>query len=147
MTDTEVAAKIQEVKELSRDQKLFWNCDAVQNELAAEYGHRRGWLHSTRDYSVRALIEGKVHARINWDLPRIKLPLFDHPYFYRDARRRAIALVSHVYTRLTDEAKTEALKQAETMGLTVEFPDDFPSWWSPGRTALVVYRRAAPNRG
>ena len=71
--------------------------------------------------------------RNNNDMPHDQ---FDHPYYYRRGRHAA-AIAAHLYGWPHVRERCEAT--ARQHGLVLEVPD-FPSWWFPGQTTLVVYR-------
>ena len=109
----------------------------AQGALAAEFGRRRGWLLVPREFGIRAVAAGRVQEpdqvySPSWE----EWTCVDHSYCYRDAPKRAAALVVHLY----DLDKDEVRKFAAQHGVIAEFPGAFPSWWYPGWTRLVVYR-------
>jgi hypothetical protein len=111
----------------------------AQATLAAEYGRRRGWRRTRRDFGVKTLAAGKVINTSGWfkDHGLYDSTFIDHPYCYRDERRRAVATVAHLYGLKKDAT----INYATQHGLVAEFPKDFLSWYFPGETDLVVYRR------
>ncbi|MGO9934983.1 MAG: hypothetical protein ACLPV8_24670 [Steroidobacteraceae bacterium] len=114
-----------------------------KNELARRFAAIRGWRVG-RDFDLRCLAQrGARPGRITRDAsPGAHHHEFDHPYFFRDASGRAVAIASHLY----DYDASECQELAERFGLTVSVVRDFPSWHFPGRTTLVLWQpRAARN--
>lgn len=109
--------------------------DDLRRLLAIEFGHRRGWKLSPRVFSPYCLERrGRrdsftVRCYSCWPSD-----IADHPFAYR-ADGRAAAVAAHVYD--LDEAQARAW--AGRQRLAVEFPTDFPSWWFPGWTRLVLF--------
>ncbi|CAK0750210.1 hypothetical protein CCP1ISM_3760002 [Azospirillaceae bacterium] len=114
----------------------------LKYRLASEFGKRHGWRLTNRDFTPMVLARGGVwdrhcgDARSHW--PR---EFTDHPFFYRSGNR-ASALVSHPYG-MSAAIRNAARTWADRNGLSVAFPEDFPSWWYPGDTTMVVFTRAA----
>lgn len=108
--------------------------------LAIEFGKEHGWTLAEKPFGRLALIRGAMHSfgsgRNDWLFDDLPHEFFDHAYFYR-ANRRAVAIAAHLYgfnpERLDQFCQTNALKW--------ETPD-FPSWWFPGQTTLVVFTKS-----
>ncbi len=115
----------------------------IQVALAAEFGRRRGWLRARHQFTPAALQFARMHSFKRWPNSdeQWPYPFFDHSYWYRTPDRRAAAVVVHLYN-LTDALEAQAQAWAVAHRLQVTFPVDFPSWWNPGGTRLVVYERA-----
>jgi hypothetical protein len=121
--------------------------DAMQRQLELEFGAAHGWKLSATTFGLVTLALGKRHGGSRsydedqgngyWrgDLHAS----FDHPYYYR-RDGKAAAIVAHLYGWPKVRAGCEAT--AAHYGLSFEVPD-FPSWWNPGGTKLVVYRGPA----
>jgi hypothetical protein len=117
---------------------------AAQLRLAIDFGAGRGWKLTNSDFGLRTLAEGKQHdggQRYSM-FGRHTNPSagdyhynFDHSYYYR-RDRKAAAITAHLYGFPSIRAACEKL--AAEFGLEFEVPD-FPSWWNPGATTLVVY--------
>jgi len=110
----------------------------LRHALARAFGARHGLAPTSGPFSITALREGRKPGGWNslqaaWDLH-----LTDHPTFYRTPDRRAAAVAAHLYG-LTDETRWRCVAWAAAHRLDVAFPTDFPSWWYPGWTKLVVY--------
>jgi hypothetical protein len=113
---------------------------AARRRLAIDFGAARGWALSKTDFGLRTLGEGKMHGNMysrsnDNPYPGNYHDQFDHPYFYRRGRKAA-AIAAHLYNYPAKHDQCEAI--AARFGLAVETPD-FPSWWNPGSTRLVVY--------
>ena len=118
---------------------------ALKYRLAFDFGKQYGWKQSSREFTPMVLARGGVWDRECYGARGLWPREFaDHPYFYRMGRNAA-ALASHPYD-VTKATKIAAKAWAEANGLTVAFPDDFPSWWFPGDTTLVVFTRAQTGR-
>jgi len=63
--------------------------------------------------------------------------LVDHGYFYRKDRKAA-AVAAHLYGTFDAAKCQDAEATAALYGLRVTWPEDFPSWYLPGRTTLMV---------
>jgi hypothetical protein len=142
LTRAEVAERlINDIEDTSRAAAV--RRAARKRRLATEFGAQRGWTLASKPFGRLALIRRAVHSsarnryeEISDDLPH---EFFDHPYFYR-ADRRAVAIAAHLYAFGPD--RTERLKKfCEANGLNWETPD-FPSWWYPRQSTLVVFTAA-----
>ena len=109
----------------------------LQQRLAVDFGRRHGWMWSERPFTAETLARGGV-----WDSSgragAYDSTFCDHPYGYR-VDRRARALVAHLY----DGGPDKILTWAAARGLQASFPD-YPSWWYPGQTTLVLYVSVMP---
>jgi len=121
-----------------RDRIIWDKIYAIREELVQRFAEAHGWKHTERWFSDRVLAERKVHSGARTD-PYKSLngrqgsQYIDHAYFFRDQRKRTAGLVVHLYNVPSD---IEA--EAAEAGLRVSYPD-FPSWWRPGGTTLVLY--------
>jgi hypothetical protein len=108
----------------------------LTEQLAAEYGRRRGWLPAKSRFTLEALRDRKQHSYRCYPNQDEPFPsFFDHCYFYRMPDRTAAAIVAHPYS--ADFPRISAW--AAEHGLRAEMPADFPSWHFPGRTVLLVF--------
>jgi hypothetical protein len=116
---------------------------ARKRRLAIEFGAQYGWKLSEKRFGLLALKRGSVFSMIrdDADVSDDHLPheLFDHLYFYRRAKR-AVAIVAHPYHFDQDAAAAFAKKH----DLCWESPA-FPSWWYPGATTLIVFKKRQRN--
>jgi hypothetical protein len=111
---------------------------AVQHKLATIYGERHGWRLSASDFRPAVLARRGVSARAADPADDWMRAVADHPFFYRAADRRAVAVAAHLYdARHRDRVAIQSWAAAHR--LRVAFPTDFPSWWVPGGTTLCVY--------
>lgn len=115
--------------------RLHESTRSHQNALAVEFGARHGWTVGSA-FSVRTLREGArttgrlYDTRGGWDQA-----FADHPFFYR-LNGRAAALAAHLFG-----STAGADEWAQRAGLVVKRPN-FPSWWYPGRTTLIVFEHS-----
>ena len=116
---------------------LYQDLRATRQRLAVLFGERHGWRLSKSDFSPsvlarRGLFNGRGYHVDPW--PR---ELIDHGYFYRKDRKAA-AVAAHLYG-IFDAAKCQDTEDTAALhGLRVTWPEDFPSWYLPGRTTLIV---------
>jgi hypothetical protein len=133
MDDVTVAALADELAKLCEASEGYaskqWSrMEKVQAQLAAEFGRRRGWKRSRSSPSTvyRDLFAGPA-----------LMHLIDNPYVYRMPNGH-YAIASHVHNYNRDKDRALAARH----NLVVEHVTDFPSWWYPGETKLVVWYRA-----
>jgi hypothetical protein len=117
----------------------------IERRLALDFGTARGWTLSPSPFGLITLGRGKQHAGgrrddegngyFRGDIAHC----FDHPFWYRRGRNVA-AIATHLYA--WPHVRPQCQMVANRFGLAVEAPD-FPSWYSPGGTTLVVYSAAA----
>lgn len=151
MTDAEVAALAERIKQGQREARdagsvgdhriayrHYREYSAAKEVLAAEFAERRGWRRGSVVPSPRSLREHRFTRAQpldeNWEWPD-----FDH----REGfvwRRRPVAMVSHTYSKNLSKARA----WVEGMGLYFETPQ-FPSWYYPGGTKLVVVTWQPPE--
>ena len=81
----------------------------------------------------RGLFDGRGYYAEPW--PR---ELVDHPFYYRKDRM-ASTVAAHLYGTFDAAKRQDIAAFAELKGLRTTWSEDFPSWWLPGRTTLVVY--------
>jgi hypothetical protein len=134
MDDVKVKAFARELRKLNDKSgptdKERAKMEKIQNQLAAEFGRRRGWVQTAkRTEACPVLFPWPVHSPV------------DHPYSYRMPDGR-YAVASHVYDCDQEEIKANRALASEH-NLVVEYPTDFPSWWYPGHTKLVVWYPAS----
>jgi len=116
----------------------------LHRAMASAFGAQHGLVRTSRAFSIEALRDGRKqgrysHIRAEWPVQRV-----DHAEFYRTPDWRVAAVVAHRYG-LNDDTRQRCAAWAARHGLQAAFPTDFPSWWYPGWTQLVLYtRRAAP---
>jgi hypothetical protein len=117
--------------------RAIWPTVLLQQRLAVDFGRMHGWRLSDQPFTAETLARGGVH---DGSSERRYDPTFcDHPYWYRSSRH-ARAIAAHLYDIDIGRAvrRAEIPTWAEEHGLRASFPD-YPSWWYPGRTTLVLY--------
>lgn len=121
---------------------LLNELNAIRFRLWCEFGNTRGWLPTRSWFSTQVLANGKVHAGRGRHYGR-EWPFTDHRYAFRWPDRRAAAVAGNPYDLGPDDTdgRARAAEWAAINGLKVSFPD-FPSWWNPGHTNLVLFERA-----
>ena len=134
---TEFQEKLRDAKRYPRIHALQQDLQATRQRLSVLFGERRGWHQSKSAFSPsvlarRGLFNGRGYHVDPW--PR---ELVDHGYFYRKDRMAA-AVAAHLYGHF-DAAKRQVTEATAALyGLRVTWPEDFPSWYLPGRTTLIV---------
>jgi len=139
---TEFQEKLRDAKRYPRSNALQQDLHATRQRLAVVFGERHGWHLSRSDFSPsvlarRGLFNGRGYNVDPW--PRA---LVDHGYFYRKDRKAA-AVAAHLYGTFDAAKRQDTEDTAALYGLRVNWPEDFPSWYLPGRTTLVVCRPLA----
>jgi hypothetical protein len=131
-------ALIAETRTVPRLNALQQELRTLQHRLAVLFGAIHGWTLSRSDFTSavlarRGLFDGRGCHADPW--PR---DLVDHPFFYRKDRM-ASAIAAHLYGTFDAARRQDIAALAAAKGLNTTWPEDFPSWWLPGRTTLVVY--------
>ncbi len=131
-------ALIAETRTVPRLNALQQELRTLQHRLAVLFGVIHGWTLSRSDFTSavlarRGLFDGRGGRADPW--PR---DLVDHPFFYRKDRM-ASAVAAHLYGTFDAARRRDITALAAAKGLRAAWPEDFPSWWVPGRTTLVVY--------
>jgi hypothetical protein len=134
---TEYQEKLREVKGYPRINALQQGLQATRQRLAVLFGERHSWNLSRSDFSPsvlarRGLFNGRGYHVDPW--PR---ELVDHGYFYRKDWKAA-AVAAHLYGTFDAAKRQDTEATAALYGLRVTWPEDFPSWYLPGRTTLIV---------
>jgi hypothetical protein len=115
-------------------ERTRWNeIRSLQRQLAEEFGRRNAWEHNNKWFSLCTLVSNGI--REGSPCPAIEYPYVDHPYYYRKDRR-ACALAVHLYN--ATGRHDDIVAWAASNEMRASFPD-FPSWWWPGTTTLVIY--------
>ncbi len=95
-------------------------------------------INKGHSFTCRMLAEGKK-ANNYWQSDYdIDLYFMDHPHFYKDQENRPAAIIAHSYNM--PDIKSDAEKYARSRGLNISYPS-FPSWWNPGSTEIIEYKR------
>ena len=134
---TEFQEKIRDAKGYPRINALQQDLQATRQRLALLFGERHGWQPTGSGFSPsvlarRGLFNGRGYHVDPW--PR---ELVDHGYFYRKDRKAA-AVAAHLYGDFDAAKRKDTEATAALYGLRVTWPEDFPSWYLPGRTTLIV---------
>ncbi len=134
---TDYQQKFCDAKGYPRSDALYQDLRATRQRLAVIFGERHGWRLSKSDFSPsvlarRGLFNGRGYHVDPW--PR---ELVDHGYFYRKDRKAA-AVAAHLYGNFDAAKRQDTEATAALYGLRVTWPEDFPSWYLPGRTRLIV---------
>ena len=134
---TDYHEKLCAAKSYPRINALQQDQHATRQRLAVLFGERHGWHLSRSNFSPsvlarRGLFNGRGYHVDPW--PR---DLVDHGYFYRKDRKAA-AVAAHLYGIFDAAKRQDTEDTAAIYGLRVTRPEDFPSWYLPGRTTLVV---------
>lgn len=97
--------------------------------LAEEFGRRNG---------LALTQKGRVPKRFteHWD-GAYSHYRFDHPYMYWDRSTKRHFVAAHLYRSIDGPEIYEPNHKVRLRG---EVITDFPSWWYPGRTTLVLWR-------
>ncbi len=113
----------------------------LRTRMALDFGDIHGWKLAKKPFTAAVLARGGVRDN-SGACPYSCWPheYTDHNYFYR-SNNRAVSFVGHLYNN-SPTNKDAARAWAKINGLSVAFPDDFPSWWYPNCTMLTVYTRA-----
>ena len=139
-----LASAVTDDQEKLRDAKGYPQINALQQDLQATrqrlavlFGERHGWHLSKSAFSPsvlarRGLFNGRGYHVDPW--PR---ELVDHGYFYR-RDRKAAAVAAHLYGTFDAAKRQDTEATAALHGLRATWPEDFPSWYLPGRTTLIV---------
>lgn len=113
------AARRERQNRIEGHQQAIWN----------SYSACRGWSKAPKQFPLSALARMRI-ADEDW-----KREFTDHRSFWTlDGRPYAVA--AHLYG-CDDHVREAAEAWAASRGLRAAFPDDFPSWWYPGRTTLI----------
>jgi len=134
---TDYQEKLCAAKSYPRINALQQDQHATRQRLAVLFGERHGWHLSKSAFSPsvlarRGLFNGRGYHVDPW--PRA---LIDHGYFYRKDRKAA-AVAAHLYGTFDAANRQDTEATAALYGLRVTWPEDFPSWYLPGRTTLIV---------
>ena len=134
---TEFQEKLRDAKRYPRIHALQQDLQATRQRLALLFGERHSWQLTGSGFSPsvlarRGLLNGRGNHVDPW--PR---ELVDHGYFYRKDRKAA-AVAAHLYGDFDAAKRHHTEATASLYGLRVTWPEDFPSWYLPGRTTLII---------
>ena len=110
---------------------------ATRQRLAVLFGERHGWHLSRSNFSPSVLARRGLFNGRGYHVDPWPHELVDHGYFYRKDRKAA-AVAAHLYGIFDAAKRQDTEATAALYGLRVTWPEDFPSWYLPGRTTLIV---------
>ena len=137
MTPAEVDADAELIRgavQVTLARGIVGEVEMARARLSAELGQRLGWR---RYLPARRAAQHLFGKRPAW-VDRDTMPYADHSGCYiHDGK--TVALVEQPYRDFSvgSPVLAEVERWAFERGLFLHFPD-FPSWWLPGRTTLVL---------
>ena len=134
---TEFQEKIRDAKGYPRINALQQDLQATRQRLAVLFGERHGWHLSKSAFSPSVLARRGLFNGRGYHVDPWPHELVDHGYFYRKDRKAA-AVAAHLYGDFDAAKRQDTEATAALYGLRVTWPEDFPSWYLPGRTTLIV---------
>ena len=134
---TEFQEKIRVAKDYPRINALQQDLQATRQRLAVLFGERHGWHLSKSAFSPSVLARHGLFNGRGYHVDPWPHELVDHGYFYRKDRMAA-AVAAHLYGTFDAAKRQDTEATAALYGLRVTWPEDFPSWYLPGRTTLIV---------
>lgn len=109
---------------------------ALRLGLAKMFAADHNWKLSPSPFDIHVLAKQGV-----WGMRQMERSIhIDHAYYFRTSDRRAAGLAVHLYDNINTHKQQEIRQWAGKNKLNAEYPTDFPSWWVPGSTTLVLYR-------
>jgi len=124
-------------KQQFKKERLHSQIQDLTRHAAAEFGRLHRWHLSAQLFPLSEL------ATCSADI-QITRQLFDHAYYYRDSGGRPVAIAVHLYD--WPDVGPDVEMFCEKAGLRYDAPADYPSWWYPGWTQLVIYTRPSNRR-
>ena len=134
---TEFQEKIRDAKGYPRINALQQDLQATRQRLAVLFGERHGRHLSKSAFSPSVLARRGLFNGRGYHVDPWPHELVDHGYFYRKDRKAA-AVAAHLYGDFDAAKRKDTEATAALYGLRVTWPEDFPSWYLPGRTTLIV---------
>ena len=134
---TEFQEKIRDAKGYPRINALQEDLQATRQRLAVLFGERHGWHLSKSAFSPSVLARRGLFNGRGYHVDPWPHELVDHGYFYR-RDRKAAAVAAHLYGDFDAAKRHHTEATAALYGLRVTWPEDFPSWYLPGRTTLII---------
>ena len=145
-----VTAAPRQEQRRKRNEARAWleECDALRDRLAVEFGSRFGWRRAKTGFWLEKL--GRKPTRW-YDTQTFTGKVVDHPTCFRGAdptlpasRNRGTQLRA-ASTKPSRRSCVRALRRgdqgyAASFNLEATIVTDFPSWYWPGHTTLVLYR-------
>ena len=134
---TNYQEKLRDAKRYPRIHALQQDLQATRQRLAVLFGERHGWHLSKSAFSPSVLARGGLFNGRGYHVDPWPHELVDHGYFYRKDRKAA-AVAAHLYGDFDAAKRQDTEATAALHGLRATWPEDFPSWYLPGRTTLIV---------
>ena len=134
---TDYQQKFCDAKGLRQSDAMYQDLRATRQRLAMLFGERHGWRLSKSDFSPSVLARCGLFNGRGYHVDPWPHELVDHGYFYRKDRKAA-AVAAHLYGTFDAAKRQDTEATAALYGLRVTWPEDFPSWYLPGRTTLIV---------
>ena len=127
----------------------FDRLNELDNLLAQRFAARHGWKYTKKRFSLVDLWarptgdDGDADFNSSETTGRSYDPSpIANPYFFTDRAGRAVAIAAHLPNYNFNEKKAAEYRELATAwGLTVSVITDFPSWYYPGETTLVLWTR------
>jgi hypothetical protein len=120
-------------------QALNAEVERLRTRLIEIFAWRKGWRHSQAWFTPAMLARGAVPYNPWRSGPNWSGEFIDYSYCFRTPDRRAAALATNPYGLHWTADHPSIRAFCERYGLRATIPTDFPSWWFPGRTTLIVF--------
>jgi hypothetical protein len=142
LSDAQIAKAVGCVRRYANGKVGRFEGQDAQRRLAEEFGRRHGWRLSDSCFTLYQL--GRRLSKYDHLIDTFSLT--DHPFFYRETTKpyRPAALAVHLYD-WCPKKESEVVELCKHYGLIREVVRDFPSWWYPGWTQLVLYTPQKPQ--
>jgi hypothetical protein len=122
----------------SRLQLLQEEIGKLRSLLIDIFAERNGWRASHAWFTPSMLAKRGVAYHPWRDRPDWSGAFIDHCHCFRTPNRRAAAFASNPYGLRWTVDHLDIRAFCERFRLSAAIPD-FPSWWFPGRTTLIVF--------
>jgi hypothetical protein len=103
------------------------------------FAQQHGWRHSQAWFTPSMLARGGVCYSPWRSGPDWSGEFIDHSYCFRTPDRRAAGFATNPYGLQWTVTHPAIQAFCEHYRLSAAIPRDFPSWWYPGRTTLIVF--------
>lgn len=123
-------------------QRLWAETNGLRDWLIDAFAARHGWRRSRAWFTPGMLAKGGVQYNPWRNEPDWSGEFIDHSFCFRSSDGRAAAFATNPYGLGWKEDDPAIRAFCERHRLRVRIPDDFPSWWYPGRTTLIVFTAA-----
>lgn len=136
-----------ELKEMQEMRVPYERQIVVEIKLAKLFAERMGWQWTQRSFDVGDMcrVPSLERSQFYSDYHEFHYHGFDHSWFYRakainSRHSYPVAIVAHPYDfNKTGRADCEELVRRQPR-LMFTHVTDFPSWWLPGYTELLVWQ-------